>query len=68
MTSSTELILPGILSVVLLAFVGLGVFLFDCPLLLLAGTALLGPALLLASLSGALWVLASAVLDKTLEV
>ena len=34
-------------------FVGLGFFLFDCPLLTLAGIALPGIALLLASLLGA---------------
>ena len=37
-------------------FVGLGVFLFDFPLLILAGTASLGPALLLVFLPGAVWV------------
>ena len=68
MSPNTELILRGILSAVLLALLGWGVFLFDCPLLILAGIALPGPALLLASLSGAVRVLVSAVLDRTLGV
>ena len=53
---NTEVSLPGILSVVLLVLLGVGVFLFDHPLSLLAGIALLGIALLLAFLSGAAWV------------
>ena len=56
-SSNTELFLPGLLSVVLLALLGWGVFLFDCPLLTLAGIALPGLALLLASLLGAVRVL-----------
>ena len=55
---NTELFLPGLLSVVL------GVFLFDCPLLILAGIALPDFALLLAFLSGSV----DAVLDRTLGV
>ena len=50
---NTELILPGLLSVVLLALLGWGFFFLISPLLILVGIALLGPALLLASLSGA---------------
>ena len=65
MSSSTRLLVPlrprrlhGVVSAGyslsrFVGFVGLGVFLFDCPLLILAGIALLGPALLLAFLSGA---------------
>ena len=49
-------------------FVGLVFFLFDCPLLILAGIALLGLALPLAFLSCAVRILVSAVLDRTLRV
>ena len=38
------------------SWLGMGVFLFDHPLSLLAGIALLGIALLLAFVSGAAWV------------
>ena len=53
---NTEVFLPDTLSVVLLVLLGWGFFLFDCPSPLLAGIALPGVALLLAFLSGAVWV------------
>ena len=51
----TELFLPGTLLVVLLVFLGWGFF-FQIALFSSAGIALLGAALLLAFLSGAMWV------------
>ena len=67
-SSNTELILPGLLSVVLLALLGWEGFLLDCPLPISGGIALPGLALLLGFPVGCGVGLVDAVLDRTLGV